>query len=448
MYAKFRSSLRNQCFTAVELINEMMDELNKQPEALAKFFPSRVDKFSGYDLSGFWEKTQRFINSIKTRNIKKNVDYRIPNDRISKLEEISIKRLGIRSLGVIKIIDQYTNTEMSTLTFIDKLRKELGRVSGDIKLSMKEMSSLFGKGDSYISELLNSLKKKDRHYKPDYKFSKEILADLKNNLLIEGFSLRSILMLIEEFEKLNPDIPEYSNQQHTITNVHAFHQKMRPEIAYWFGFLCADGYVSKNGDWMISFSQSTKDGASVLAFADFVGLDRSRVRENLPTFRKDESGKIHKYYATKMWFCSKIMNLRLQELGLFSSKSERKNIPDFVKKAIESAKEEVIGKNIHWSETLNGKIAHTWLLGFFDGDGNHRGGYGARIQAASIELLKEIKDLFEIPRDIITDVEPGDITIVLGKPTISVGFWRLTLGVNVFKQMLASYLFSMERKRP
>ncbi len=183
-------------------------------------------------------------------------------------------------------------------------------------------------------------------------------------------------------------------------------------------------------------------------FADFVGFDRDRIKPNVPSFRKDENGRIHTYYSAQVLFISRIMNERLQELGFFSSKDERKAVPDFVKQAIDFAKEDASREGIHWSETEYGKIAHSWLLGFFDGDGHHAGGYSAKVTASNRELLLEIKRLFESPNKVNVQIEPGTKVMIFDKLTTVMGSWTLYLGPEVFKRMLASYKESMKRKRP
>lgn len=141
----------------------------------------------------------------------------------------------------------------------------------------------------------------------------------------------------------------------------------------------------------------------------------------------------------------------LRELGLFGS--ERKNVPSIIKEAIELAKNEVQDKDMHWSETSYGKIAHAWLLGFYDGDGQYIGTsprasrYSAQIMSSSEDLLNEIKDLFEIRNDVKTKIEPGSEAYVFDRLIISKGFYRLTLGPDVFKRLLQSYYDSLDRKR-
>jgi len=439
----------SKSYKTLNLINNLLDELQKQPEAMTRLFPERVKGFSDRQLGVFWGYSESFVHNIKSRisSGEYNLDdYRFKDNKLSALCELAIEKLGVRSLGILRIIAQYKKTNMDALSFIEQIKRELGRVSGDIKVTYKELSLLFGKAEGFISELVASLEDpENNNYKSEYMFSKEILDSLKENLRLERYSLRHVLDLLLIFESVNLYIPEYSHQQYTIENNDAFSRKMSPQIAYWFGFLCADGYLGGK-DYTIQFSQKVQDEESVIKFAEFIGLDR--ISFNIPAFRKDANGEIHVYYKTMVQFVSKLMHKQLQELGLFGSKSERKGVPNFVREAVNLAKEDAANLNVHWSQTYYGKIAHAWLLGYYDGDGNYRGGYSARVKASSKDLLLEMKELFEIRNEVRTINEKGDSFVVYGKETISLGYYALTLGVDVFRHMLSSYIYSMKRKRP
>lgn len=45
-------------------------------------------------------------------------------------------------------------------------------------------------------------------------------------------------------------------------------------------------------------------------------------------------------------------------------------------------------------------------------------------------------------------MKPGEKAYIFDKPIISGGFYRLTLGSEVFKRLLQSYYNSLDRKRP
>lgn len=249
------------------------------------------------------------------------------------------------------------------------------------------------------------------------------------------------------------NLKEYSLQQYTITNPNFFSDILQnPVAAYWLGFLCADGYVSDDGRYAIGTELSVKDEDHLKKFGELVGFDESRIyyRARLRTYKSE----IRIYECNAIDFCCKPMHETLKELGLFGSKSERKSVPSIIKEAIRLAKKEVENTHVHWSETSYGKVAHAWLLGFYDGDGQYMGKtsprakYTAQILSTSEDLLKEIKDLFEIKNRVYPKTKSGDETYVFDESIISKGFYRLTLGSDVFKRLLESYYNSLDRKRP
>ena len=91
-------------------------------------------------------------------------------------------------------------------------------------------------------------------------------------------------------------------------------------------------------------------------------------------------------------------------------------------------------------------MALQYLLGFYDGDGNYRGGYSARILNTKKVFLEEIKEIFEIPNKVVlnakekVDTKTGTI--------IWKARFQLSLGKDLFKQMLYSKRTSLKRKRP
>ena len=429
-----------QEYSTLELINDLIDDLQKQPELLAKIFPERLQKYTRRDLSRIWGYSKEHIQNIVYK-ISSGVSphYEFKAEKLSLLKEKIVDKLGVKAVNAIKIIEIYEETNMPTLEFIEQVRKELGRVTASIMVTFGELSTIFGLAKGFISDVLT-------RYDQDYRLDQEILNNLKQNIKVDKLSFKNILNFIKKFERLNPDIPLYSRQQFTITNVNAFQDiSSNIEAAYWFGFLSADGWLSKTSH-EIEFRQAVKDEESVQKFADFVGFNRSRISPSRQI--KKVNGEIKIYESKVIRFSAKPMADRLKDLGLFGSKSSRKNVPDFVKKAIKLAKDEAREKNFHWSETKHGKIAHAWLLGFYDGDGTHGGGYHAIVLAASKDLLEEIKDLFNSPNHVLTQIEPGEEVLIFGELFISIGYYRLSLGPKVFRGMLNSYRESMQRKRP
>lgn len=260
------------------------------------------------------------------------------------------------------------------------------------------------------------------------------------------YSFRNVLNIIEKYILFNPDLKDYSKQQYTITNPHFFSNILENfASAYWFGFFCADGWVTKER-YQIGMELSIKDEDHLKKFADFIGFEQSRLyhRTRFLNYR----GEIRSYKLVSINFVCRPMSKILNGLGVFGSKDEIKGVPLIIKKAIELAKKEAQNINKHWSDTFYGKIAHAWLLGFYDGDGHYFQGYTVEVGSASKDLLQEIKELFEIPHQVGTKIEPGDIDICFNSYLISKGYYRLTLSPTVFNRMLNSYQFSLNRKRP
>lgn len=445
-----------QSYSTIKFIQDLINEIESQPEALAKIFPERVCHFSDVDLSQFWKGNDKFIDGKKYYKRNQNPMYEIKENDLNILKEKSIIRIGAKSLGLIEIIRQYTSDQITMFEFIDKFKNEFGRVSGEVKVSKTELSFLFGMAHNYISTISKRLEDRDNpNYNPSFTFSKEVLGGLADNLGVLKFSFRKVLDIIERFISLNPDLKEYSGQQYTITNPNFFSDILQnPTAAYWFGFLCADGYVTNvRNNYEIGTELSIKDEDHLKKFGELVGFDESRIYYRLRV--QSYKSEIKIYETNEVKFSCKLMYNTLTELGLFEPKSDRKRVPPIIKEAIRLAKKEAENRDVHWSETSHGKVAHAWLLGFFDGDGQYNGRsnpragkYSAQIYSVSEDLLEEIKDLYEIRNKVRVKVDPGDEVFVFDKPVISKGFYRLTLGPDVFKRLLQSYTNSLDRKRP
>jgi len=442
---------RGQSYSTLELIEDLMSELQKQPEDLAKISPERLYHFSESDFSQFWRGNNKFIDSVKQYTRRYKPEHKFKEKDMSFLKEKSVKRFGARALGLVEIIRQYTSNKLTLFEFVKNFKNEFGRISGDIKVTKTELSILFGMSESYISQIIVRLEDpSDQHYDPNFKFSKETLGQLTENLEVFKYSFKNALTFIEKYISLNPDLKDYSGQQYTVANPHFFSNIFQNiEGAYWFGFLCADGWLYKDR-YTIGIELSIKDEDHLKKFADLVGFDmdsifcRTRLREY--------KGEIKTFRSASVAFGCKPMAETLMDLGLLDSKVGRNNVPQFVRQAIDLAKRESVGRDFHWSETFYGKIAHAWLLGFYDGDGSYKTGnrakYSACIHAASKALLKDIKDLFEIANEVLTKVEPGTEAKVFDEIIISGGFYSMALGPEVFKKTLLSYRESLERKRP
>jgi len=439
-----------ESYPTIKFINDMLTELRKHPELLAKMFPTRVEKYSNINLSKLWGFQRDYISSCLYKIRSGNQpNFRFKSKSLAILKNQVVRKKGARALGILHLIDIYENFDITTLDFINNLKRELGRISSIIEATLKELSQIFGKSQNFMVTLKSSLEDSSINwFKTNYKFSIEILNELRDNLNIDKYSFKEAIRLSFEFQRLNPDIPYYSHQQYTITNVEAFHDIFTVETAYWFGFLCADGYLGGSesvNPHRIAFELASKDKVSVIQFADFIGFDKRNIRERTRFF-KVRNGNLKSFKSLVVEFQAKPMAEKLRELGIFGSKSKRKSLPHFVKHAIDEAKKESIFKDFHWSETNYGKIAFAWLLGYYDGDGNLKK-YTQRVFSSVKSLLEEVKEHFESPNEVVTMKEPGQIDFVMNKEIISSGFYTLTLSPEVFRRMLLSYRHSMERKR-
>ena len=109
---------------------------------------------------------------------------------------------------------------------------------------------------------------------------------------------------------------------------------------------------------------------------------------------EDENGEIKVIFSSRVIFGCKPMWLDLVGLGIHDFKNHG-SVPHIVKDLIY----QVINENpkSRLIDTNQGRLALNFLMGFYDGDGNHRGGMAARILNSKKEFLEEIVKLYKIP---------------------------------------------------
>jgi len=128
----------------------------------------------------------------------------------------------------------------------------------------------------------------------------------------------------------------------------------------------------------------------------------------------------------------------LMKNGKFGSGSEdrKKRVPKIIRNLLNTA-----FHNYHrLSDSQEGKIGLAWLLGYFDGDGTvyyNRKGYkfSGEIISSSKGLLDDIRNLYKIKN-------------VLGFKDKKQKTYRLAIGADLYREMMAVYSNSMQRKRP
>lgn len=349
--------------------------------------------------------------------------------------------------------------EYSTLDLIEDLKT-------DILIYSKKSCQIFPKRqlkisdhqilDSELSYLLKGNKgfiknikariNRENHpdYNPEYIFSRELLIEFKDSLLnVFGNKISKSIKRIEKYEKTNKNIKEYSKQQYTIRHPRFFDKIDIIEKYYWFGFLCADGYIYKKS-YKIGIEVSIKDKTHTEKFAEVIGFDKSRIsqRSRFMKYKK----KTREYQLVRIEFSCKPMVEDLENSGFFSSKTIQKSIPRVVKAALSKAKEE---DEENWYHLQQGKNAFAWLLGFYDGDGTFRGNKRSIIYSSNKELLENIKNLYDIEPFVQTVHEPKENVLVMGNLVRKTkGLYSLEIGVTLFDVFINSYQNSMPRKRP
>lgn len=439
-------------YGTIDLINDLRNEIQIYSEELAQIFPKRLvnhrgNAFGNRDLSRLWAENDFFI-AYQKKSAKKNSNYIINKNALSKLKKKLENWLSAKALGCYHFIQLYQNNKIGIIQFIDLLEKEIGRVSGEIAVTNEELSLILAGTHEFIKGILKRMRQPSNpDYNPHYKFSKERLEEFRNSLYeIFGIRAKKCFDLIKRYESLNDDLKEYSKQQYTITKPHYFKDiENNIEASYWFGFLRADG--SRAGDpHKITFSLARKDIGVLTKFATSIGFPLNRI-EFLTTFRRHR-GLLKRYEMARVQFACRSMARDIDDLGFQGVKVKQKKLPTYVLRAVRKAKDSNENTSIEWWETLSGKVALAFLLGFYDGDGSYAGGKSASIVANSKQYLEEIKEIFDIKNKLLTVRESGDKMWIFGRKIVSTGLYSLALGPKLFNMMLSSYYDSMKRKRP
>jgi hypothetical protein len=443
---------KSAIYHTLKLIEDMKIEIQQFSEELAMLFPDRLmtedrNIYSHVWLSQLWGKGSTYVRKSIIRKAKDYADFRIKEEALLLLREKLEEILGVKALGCLKIIRKYQGNEINTLQFVDLLEKELGRVSGEIKVTDEELSLILAGTHTFIKSIKGKIRTPSHsNYNPHYKFSKERLSEFKDFLFeIFGDRVKKCSEMLDRFERLNPDLKEYSLQQYTITEPNYF-QNIKEKIfaSYWFGFLRADG--SRAGDpYRVTFALAEKDRDSIEDFAKAVGfpLDRISPRTRYQRYK----GKLKAYRSLTVQFRCRPMVKDIDDLGFQSSKAEQKYVPNYVMESLKEAKKIVKQTKVGWWLTTPGKLALAFLLGYYDGDGEYLGGRTAKIYSSSKSFLEHISELFGIKNKVYPETKPGEEAWAFDRQYISKGLWAVYLGPEVFEMMMNSYEKSMKRKR-
>ena len=443
-------------YSALDLIEDLREELRTHSEILAQIFPNRIQSFSDRELSRFWRGSNfRYIAKVKNKitnpnNKDYNPDFRFMNTEttLGLLEQRIVERLGAKAIDCLRIIQRYNNPRsgLTTLRFIEMLEDELGRVSGEVAVTNEELSLILAGDKDFIHRTLDTINnpQSKRWYKPDYKFTLERLEYFRKSLQhIFGSKAMNLLERINQYNLYNPDLQYWHEKDYSITRENFFNDINLIVKAYWLGFLSADGSLSSTRP-RVSIELSIKDEKIINHFCDSLGLDSSRIKQQQRFWTY--KGKIRTGWTSKISFSSAQIAKDLKNLEFLSLKSGEVGVPEVIKSLIRDAKEEARPRNMPWFATHSGRMAHAWLLGFYDGDGTYVGGSQGRVYSSNKKLLLDVKSLFEIKNKLYLQT---DISSYLedGKDIPDKLVYGLNLGPIVFQSMMDSYLFSLSRKR-
>jgi len=444
---------KSASYNTKDLIEDLRNEIQILSEELTQIFPKRLvtkwgNKYSHKFLSRLWGRNEEYVSWLVVKKAKSDSDFIIIEKALLRLQDKLEERLDAKALGCFQIIRIYQSKEINTLQFIDMLEKELGRVSGEIKVVDEELSLILAGTHKFISHILSRISlPTEPGYNPHYKFSKERLSEFRAFLFeIFGSRAKKCFDNLRRYELLNTDLKEYSQQQYTIKNPHYFQNiEEKKDASYWFGFMRAD--ASRGGaPYNIFFELAEKDKNRLKDFSKAVGLPLDRIK--FRTTYKWYKGVLKGYKSAYLQFVCRPMANDIDDLGFQSSKAEQKFVPYYVVRALKEAKKIAKQAKIDWWLTISGKVALAFLLGFYDGDGSYKGGRQAKIYASSKQFLEDIKELFEIKNKILEEKAPGETVWLFDEKYISKGFYSLALGPKLFDMMINSYEDSMQRKRP
>jgi DNA-binding transcriptional regulator WhiA len=312
-----------------------------------------------------------------------------------------------------------------------------------------EMNSLFGLSKTYLKDQRKS------------KYAKKIIAvdilermrlSLKINiekwtktyLYLSDLLLKAqsdILAFIDEYEnKLNPKPSSYYKMYDNHPNfVRDFFKVIdTKEKAYWFGFLFADGYIviqhTISGDYYrMGLELSEKDRILIEKFCKTIGLNLKHIKKRV---------RLHSYTKKKYHICS----IRWGDQDFAN---------DLINHGMEYEFDDEKGKRVKimkLPDFLNYELMVAFILGFYDGDGSlglkkgkRRDSIYPKIISSNKDFLLEIKEYYDIKSDIKSKIE--EKYDFIRDRIFTSKMYSLYLGIDLFREMLQNYKYSLERKR-
>lgn len=364
---------------------------------------------------------KKYKYEMRNQDKEKAPDLEGQNDNYNCPSNRHLPRFPSRQPS-IKACFPTRNTErevFTTLMFLNELKRQVQILYGK-RLSNEKLSLILGQTKKHIEHNFH----KARH-RPDFKIALDFLEEYEINLMFQ-FKERSInaINTIKKYRDLNK-LPRSTKKKHLI-----FHPNLKPdyfevidtiEKAYWLGWLYAEGWIQKpweNKDHVIGVGVSKKDVLQLFRFIETIGLNAKFIQ-----YKKGKQ-RVKNYedadYLEMAFQCRDIKeNLIKHGFIVGKMKSYHIELPD-----------------------LNSRELYlAFLLGYFDGDGDQG---TSLINCRSKKFLSQIKELFNIEYDIKYKESKGgyiDGRFVKGS------VYRLTLGADLFNEMLDNYQNSMPRKR-
>lgn len=426
-----------------KLYNDLREELQKHPRLLAEIFPESLKKITKKELSNFGGKGDQYVYGMMHK-IKKGIWTEINEEFLTNLQTYIENTYGSFGDECLEIIHNYRNGEIEPLEFIDKILESVSKISGTIELTDRQLGIILVGSErfiSYVNEHFAESSRGEKVYNPEYQYSLEKLGQFKEYLTdLLGDEVDTCLQIIQNYIDRNSDLKEYSKQQYTVENPKVFSEMSDKNNFYALGMMYADGSLSKYG--LISLELARDDIEVVRFMADVFGYDKDRIHTRV-RMRQFGDQEIRAYRSNIIGFACKPMEQDLKKLGYLKYKSYEMGLPDIIKDTISEAKRKAErAPRWDWKDTVEGKLALSFLAGFFDGDGSYRGDLTARIFDTNKEFLDEIKEYFEIPN------EPRISNRAEDSETRNRDLWVLHLSPEIFQAMCEAFDSPMGRKRP
>ncbi|TFF89715.1 MAG: hypothetical protein EU548_06710 [Promethearchaeota archaeon] len=318
------------------------------------------------------------------------------------------------------ISEEYSDLDLkySTLELIEDLKREIGmRISNYI--SHKNLSEILGQKKSHIKSILEYCRRDS-----GYLLTKSILKEYKSNLRSKFKDSKVLEFLIDRYEDSNTlsEKRQMIDKYHPNLELDFFKVINTKKKSYWFGLLYAEGSLSKiiyrNGNYNLSLSLevAVHDAILIKKFIDAIGFNPKYVsykKRKISNINTGETRIIRSFRVrfSNVSFCE---NMRANGF-IVGKKADKIRFPNLERYELELA----------------------FLLGFFDGDGRQ----GTSIICSTSKLfIEDIKSRFKLSSKIT-------ITKYLTKSGIEKDYHELSLGADLFNEMLDNYQDSLPRKR-